>query len=99
MALLPQNVTFQFANANIPASQQTQIQSLTHDSAIGLHLLRNLTCTQHYDDSIFSILAKGRSPFHLSALEAIFIKTSNPILYRQKKFVYNLKILHFSAEL
>ena len=62
----------------------TQSQSLTHDSAIGLHLLRNPTCAQHYDDSMFSILAKGRSPFRLSALEAIFIKTFNPNLCRQK---------------
>ena len=77
----------------------TQIQSLTHDSAIGLHLLCNPTCAQHYDDSMFSILAKGRSPFHLSALEATFIKIFNPILCRQKEFVYNLKILHISAEL
>ena len=77
----------------------TQIQSLTHDSAIGLHFLRNLTCAQHYDDNMFSILTKERLPFHLSALEAIFIKTSNPILCRQKEFVYNLKILHVSAEL
>ena len=99
MALLPQNVIFQFANANIPPSQQLKIQFLTHDSAIGLHLLRNPTCAQHYDDSMFSMLAKGRSPFHLSALEATFIKTSNPILCRQKEFVYNLKILHVSAEL
>ena len=45
----------------------TQIQSFTHDSAIGLHLLRNPTCAQHYDDRMFSILAKGRSSFHLSA--------------------------------
>ena len=77
----------------------TQIQSLTHDSAIGLHLLRNPTCAQHNDDSMFSILAKGRSPFHLSALEATFIKTSNPILCRQKEFVYSLKIMHVTAEL
>ena len=77
----------------------TQIQSLPHDLAIGHHLLRNPNCAQHYDDSMFSILAKGRSPFHLSALEATFIKTSNPILCRQKEFVYNLKILHVYAEL
>ena len=77
----------------------TQIQSLMHDSAIGLHFLCNPTRAQHYDDSMFSILVKRRSPFHLSALEATFIKTSNPILCRQKKFVYNLKILHVSAEL
>ena len=77
----------------------TQIQSLTHDSAIGLHLLRNPTCAQHYDDSMFSFLAKECLSFHLSALDATFIKTSNPILCRQKEFVYYLKILHVSAEL
>ena len=77
----------------------TQIQSLMHDSAIGFHLLCNLTCAQHYDNSMFSILAKGHSPFHLLALEATFIKTSNPILCRQKEFVYSLKILRVSAEL
>ena len=77
----------------------TQIQSFTHDSAIELHLLRNPTCAQHYDDSMFSILAKGRSPFHLSTLAATFIKTSNPIFCWLKEFVYNLKILHVSAEL
>ena len=77
----------------------TQIQFLMHGSAIRLHLLRNPTCVQDYDDSMFSILEKGRSPFHLSALEATFIKTSNPIFCRQNEFVYNLKILHVSAEL
>jgi len=41
----------------------------------------------------FSILAKGRSHFHLSVLEAISIKTLNPILCRQKEFVYNLTLL------
>ena len=76
------------------SSTQTNTQSLASDSAIGLHLLQNLTCAQHYDDSRFSILAQGRSLFHLSALEATFIKTSNPALCRQKEFVYSLKIVH-----
>ena len=76
------------------SSTQTNTQSLASDSAIGLHLLQNPTCAQHYDDSRFSILARGRSPFHLSALEATFIKTSNPALCRQKEFVYSLKIVH-----
>ena len=85
---------------------QTTTQSLASDSAIGLHLLQNQnpTCAQHYDDSIFSILAQGRSPFHLSALEATFIKTSIPALCRQKEFVsrhfakgniFNFSILTF----
>ena len=76
------------------SSTQTNTQSLASDSAIGLHLLQNPTCAQHYDDSRFFILAQGRLPFHLSALEATFIKTSNPALCRQKEFVYSLKIVH-----
>ena len=58
------------------------------------HLLQNPTCALHYDDSSSSILAQGRSPFHLSALAATFIKTSNPARCRQKEFVYSLKIVH-----
>ena len=66
----------------------------TSDSAIGLHLLQNPTCAQHYDDNRFSVLAQGRSPFYLTALEVTFIKTSNPAFCRQKEFVYSLKIVH-----
>ena len=76
------------------SSTQTNTQSLTSDSAIGFYLLQNPTCTQHYDDSRFCILAQGRSPFHLSALKATFIKTSNSNLCRQKEFLYSLKIVH-----
>ena len=100
MALLPQNVTFQFANANITPNQQLKF-NLSHmiRQAIGLHLLHNPTCTQHYDDSMFSFLAKGCLPFHFSALEATFIKISNSIHCRHKEFVYYLKLLHVSAVL
>ena len=49
-----------------------------------LHLLQNPVCAYHYDNSRFSILAQGRSPFHLFAPEATFIKTSNPASRRQK---------------
>ena len=76
------------------SSTQTNTQSLASDSAIGLHLLQNPTCAQHYDDSRFSILAQDRSPFHLSAVEATFIKTSNPALCRKKEIEYSLKIVH-----
>ena len=64
----------------------------TCDSAIGLHLLLNASCAKHYHQDRFRILARGRSAFHLSVLESIFIKTSNPDLCRQKEFVYSLKI-------
>ena len=39
----------------------------------------------------FSILASGRTSFHLSALEATYIKTSKPNMCKQKEFVYGLK--------
>ena len=64
------------------------------DSAIGQHLLTNQSCALHCSDDRFSILSKGRSAFHLSALEATYIKVSRPILCRQKEFVYTLKISH-----
>ena len=73
---------------------QTNTQTLASDSAVGLHLLQNPTSAQHYDDSRFSILAQGRLTFHLSALEATFIKTSNRALCLQKEFAYSLKIVH-----
>jgi len=38
------------------------------------------------------VLAWARAPFHLSALEATFIKSLNSLLCKQKEFVYSLKI-------
>ena len=58
---------------------KTPLNQLECDSAIGLHLLPNADCAAHYHDRQFSILAKARTQFHLPALEAIFIKTQQPI--------------------
>ena len=66
----------------------------TSFSAIGQHLLQNPTCAHEYNDNKFSILARGRTSFHLSTLEATYIKTSKPNLCKQKEFVYGLKITH-----
>ena len=63
-----------------------------YESAIGQHLLDNAQCTLHYSNEKFSILARGRSSFYLSILEATFIKSLNPLLCKQKEFVYSLKI-------
>ena len=65
----------------------------THSSAIGQHLIDNAECAAQYHDGRFSILARGRSNYHLSVLEAIYIRLRNPILCRQKKFVLSLKLL------
>ena len=62
--------------------------------AVGQHLLQNPTCACEYNDNNFSILAHGCTSFHLSTLEATYIKTSKPKLCKQKEFVCGLKITH-----
>ena len=66
----------------------------TSFSVIGQHLLQNPTCAREYNDDKFSILARGRTSFHLSTFEATCIKTSKPNLFKQKEFVHGLKITH-----
>ena len=88
--------------ANPPASYNRQSLSRSckasirpqqfHESSNGQHLLDNPQCALHYNNKNFSILARCRSSFHLSALEATFIKSFNPLLCKQKEFVYSLKI-------
>ena len=80
-----------FARAEKKAKNNIRPQQF-HESAIGQHLLDNAQCALHYSNEKFSILARGRYSFHLSALEATFIKSLNPFLCKQKEFVYSLKI-------
>ena len=56
--------------------------------------MQNLECATQYSNDQFSILAKARSMFHLSVMEATYIKIRKPILCRQKEFVYLLQIFH-----
>ena len=74
-----------------------QIFNASHvqESAIGQHFLDNLMCAKNYRDKKFIFILFGRSSFHLSALEAVFIKLSKLNLCRPKEFVYNLKIFSF----
>ena len=64
----------------------------TCSSAIGQQLFNNEKCASYNDDNQFSILAQGRTLFHLSTLEATLIKMLKPELCRQKGFVYTLKL-------
>ena len=57
---------------------QTNTQSLASDSAIGLYLLQNPSCAQHYDDSRFSIFAQGRSLFIYQLLKPLSSKLLTP---------------------
>ena len=63
-------------------------------SAIELHLMQNPKCATQCSNDQFSDLAKARSMFNLSVLEATYIKISKPILCRQKEFVYSFQIFH-----
>ena len=36
------------------------------------------------------IIEQARSSFHLSVLESVCVKTQNPVLCRQKEFVFSL---------
>ena len=67
--LLPRNAYFLPVDSNLPP---TPIICLL------LHLLQNSVCAQHYDDSGLSILAQGRSPYHLPNLEATSLKLPTP---------------------
>ena len=70
----------------------TNSPTVYSDSAIVQHLLENEECAKHYNDAQFSILATARSSFHLSVLEVTYINSLQPILCRQKEFVYSLQI-------
>ena len=68
--------------SNLPRAckKNSTSQVTVHDSAIGQDLLENPTCASQYSDTKFSILARGRTSFHLSALDATFIKSFQPNL-------------------
>ena len=63
-----------------------------HKFACRVHAHMNIiypTCAHVYNVKEFSILARGHTSFHLSTLEATYIKTSKPNLCKQKEFVYD----------
>ena len=54
---------------------KTKISTIHYcDSAIGLHLLQNDECPKFYNDQLFSILAKTRTPFHLATLGYVYMR-------------------------
>ena len=65
---------------------------ITCESAIGQHLLTNPECAKTYTDDNFRIIGQGRSSFHLGVLESVYIKTQNPVLCKQKDFIFSLGI-------
>ena len=64
------------------------------EPAIGQHLITNPECVETYTDDNFRIIGQARSLFHLGVLESGYIKTQNPVLCRQKEFVFSLKFFN-----
>ena len=64
------------------------------EPAIGQHLLENPECAKMYNDDKFRIIGQARSSFHLGVLESVYIKTQNPVLCRQKEFVFPLGLFN-----
>ena len=58
------------------------------------HLTTNPECAKTYTDDNFRIIGQARSSFHLGVLESVYIKTQNPVLCRQKEFVFSLKLFN-----
>ena len=57
---------------------QTNTQPLASDSAIGLHLLQNPACAQHYDDRDFLFLPKAAHLFIYLLLKPLLSKLLTP---------------------
>ena len=45
-----------------------------------------------YTDDTFRIIGEVRSFFHLSVLESVCVKIQNPVLCKQKEFIFSLGI-------
>ena len=60
------------------------------ESAIGQHLIANPECAKTYTDDNFRIIGQARSSFHLGVLESVYIRTQNPVLCKQKEFIFHL---------
>lgn len=92
-----QHIPSTIRNQTLPMRKQPgrkcrQNQEIECDSAIGKHLLMNKSCADAYSDAKFRILQKCRSTFSLKTMEAIFIKLNDPVLCRQKQFVFQLAL-------
>ena len=61
-------------------------------SAIAQHLCWSQPCGEKYDSNQFTILARGRTAFHVSILESLYIARRRPILCKQKQYVYTTKL-------
>ena len=67
---------------------------MTCDAAIRQHIITNPECVKTYTDDKFRIIGQARSSFRLSTLESVYIKTQNPVLCKQKEFIFLLGLFN-----
>ena len=77
-------------------SSKSSTPVMFQESVVDQHIFDNAICAKIYSDKKFTILLFIGLSFHLSALEVDCIKSCKKNLYRQKEFVYNLKLLYWS---
>ena len=63
-----------------------------YESSVANHLVQNSDCRSSYTDDCFSVWSRSRSQRYLRVLESIYIFTTKPILCRQKKNLFTLKL-------
>ena len=73
-----------------PRMRKNSNSKMKSDSAIGQHPITNPDCAKTYTDDNFRIIGQARSSFHLGVLELVYITTQNPVLCKQKEFVFSL---------
>ena len=84
-----------FATKSAAERRNIASQYSNDGSAIAKHLLNSPDCASAYRNDRFTIIAHGRTKYHLSVQESVFIESWRPKLCSQKRFVY--KCLLFST--
>ena len=59
------------------------------------NLLTNPECAKTYTEDNFRIIGEARSSVQSSGLESVYIKTQNPVLCKQKDFIFSLGIVKY----
>ncbi|MEC8568798.1 MAG: hypothetical protein VXY56_11060, partial [Pseudomonadota bacterium] len=91
---VPKKLLQTLATKSTDEKRRIASQYSSEASAIAKHLLENSDCADAYHNDRFSIIARGRTKYHLSVQESVFIESWRPRLCNQKRFFY--KSLFFS---
>ena len=92
MAVAARNVRLVSLSRNSKVCTGSSSVVRVYESSIANHLVQNSDCRSSYADDCFSVWSRSRSQRYLRVLESIYIFTTKPILCRQKKNLFTLKL-------